>query len=130
MGSQSPSTIPVIDLSNEDLKPGTKTWVSTCKEIRHALEEFGCFQAIYRKVSLDLHNQTFATAAELFELPTETKKKNTSTKPYFDYFGQYSVIPLYESLGIDNPTTLESTQSFTNLMWPSGNDRFWYVLFI
>ncbi|KAH7565136.1 hypothetical protein ACOSP7_020717 [Xanthoceras sorbifolium] len=124
MGSQSQSRIPVIDLSNEELKPGTKTWVSTCKEIRHALEEFGCFEAIYSKVSMELHNQVFETTKELFDLPTETKMKNKSSKPYFHYLGQYSNLPLYESLGIDNPTTLDSTQSFTNLMWSSGNDRF------
>ncbi|KAK0596259.1 hypothetical protein LWI29_014170 [Acer saccharum] len=124
MRSQSLSTIPVIDLSNEGLKPGTNTWVSTCQEIRLAMEEFGCFEAIYSKVSLELHNQVFGTTEELFDLPTEIKMKNTSTKPYFDYFGQYSYLPLYESLGIDNPTTLESTQSFTNLMWSFGNDRF------
>ena len=130
MRSQSLSTIPVIDLSNEGLKPGTNTWVSTCQEIRLAMEEFGCFEAIYSKVSLELHNQVFGTTEELFDLPTEIKMKNTSTKPYFDYFGQYSYLPLYESLGIDNPTTLESTQSFTNLMWSFGNDRFWYAYFL
>ncbi|KAK3219651.1 hypothetical protein Dsin_013621 [Dipteronia sinensis] len=124
MGSQSPSSsIPVIDLSNEDLKPGTNNWVSTCKEIRHAMEEFGCFEAIYSKVSVELHNQVFDTSKELFDLPTEIKMKNTSTKPYFDYC-QFSTLKLFESLGIDNPTTLQSTQSFTNLMWPLGNDRF------
>ncbi|KAI9160490.1 hypothetical protein LWI28_008597 [Acer negundo] len=124
MRSQSLSTIPVIDLSNEGLKPGTNTWMSTCQDIRLAMEEFGCFEGIYSKVSVELHNQVFGTTEELFDLPTEIKMKNTSTKPYFDYFGQYSFLPLYESLGIDNPTTLESTQSFTNLMWSFGNDRF------
>ncbi|XP_031254364.1 probable inactive 2-oxoglutarate-dependent dioxygenase AOP2 [Pistacia vera] len=124
MGSQSQPKIPVIDMSNESLKPGISTWLSTCKEIRHAFEEIGCFEAIYREVPLELHNNVFATAAELFGLPNEIKMKNKSTKTYFDYFGQYASLPLYESLAIDNPTSLESTQSFTTLMWPAGYEGF------
>lgn len=125
MESQSQPKIPVIDMSNERLKPDTSVWQSASKEIRNAFEEFGCFEAIYRKVPLELHNYVFATAAELFDLSTEIKMKNKSSKTYFDYFGQYASLPLYESLAIDNPTSLESTQSFTNLMWPSGNQHFW-----
>ncbi|KAJ0076379.1 hypothetical protein Patl1_34370 [Pistacia atlantica] len=119
MGSQSQPKIPVIDMSNESLKPGAR-----CNEIRHAFEEIGCFEAIYREVPLELHNNVFATAAELFGLPNEIKMKNKSTKTYFDYFGQYASLPLYESLAIDNPTSLESTQSFTTLMWPAGYQGF------
>ncbi|GKV35640.1 hypothetical protein SLEP1_g43883 [Rubroshorea leprosula] len=48
--------------------------------------------------------------------------RNQSDKPYFSYCGQYSFLPLYKSLGIDNPTTIEERQSFTHLVWPEGND--------
>ncbi|KAM0060268.1 putative isopenicillin N synthase [Helianthus debilis subsp. tardiflorus] len=32
--------------------------------------------------------------------------------------------PLYESLGIENATTTEAAETFTKLMWPSGNQSF------
>lgn len=128
MGSKTKPKIPVIDLSKQELKPGTSIWLSTCNDIRHAFEEFGCFEAIYQKLSQELRSEVFASTEELFEVPIEIKVKNTSTKPYFEYYGQYTFIPLYESLAIDYPETRNATQSFTNLMWPVGNDRFWYDL--
>ncbi|XVF86548.1 hypothetical protein PTKIN_Ptkin18bG0050500 [Pterospermum kingtungense] len=124
MGLESQLSLPVIDLSQENLKPGTSTWVLARNDIRRALEDHGCFEAKFDKVPLELHDAVFATAAVLFSLPTEVKKRNTSNKPYFDYFGQYKSLPLYESLAVDNPTSLDGTQNFTNLMWPAGNDRF------
>ncbi|XVE74755.1 hypothetical protein DITRI_Ditri12bG0043300 [Diplodiscus trichospermus] len=124
MGSESQHKLPIIDLTRENLKPGTSTWASACNEVRQALEEYGCFEAIFDKVPQLLRDTVFATAGELFDLPTEVKKRNTSNKPYFEYFGQYKGLPLYESLAIDNPITLDGTQSFTNIMWPTGNDRF------
>ncbi|KAK8993532.1 hypothetical protein V6N11_033627 [Hibiscus sabdariffa] len=71
-----------------------------------------------------VHDAVFAGAEELFNLPTEVKMRNTSDKPYFEYLGQYKTQPFYESLGIDHPTSLDATVSFTNLMWPAGNDSF------
>ncbi|KAK8613573.1 hypothetical protein V6N13_101331 [Hibiscus sabdariffa] len=71
-----------------------------------------------------VHDAAFAGAEELFDLPTEVKLRNTSNKPYFEYLGQYKTQPLYESMAIDHPTSLDATASFTNLMWPAGNDRF------
>ncbi|XP_038693679.1 probable 2-oxoglutarate-dependent dioxygenase AOP1 [Tripterygium wilfordii] len=107
-----------------DQQHGTTTWLSTCKDIRHAFEEFGCFVAVYNKVPIELHKTLFSTVKELFDLPLEVKLKNTSDKPFYGYRGQFGFNPLFESLGIDNPTTLERTQSFTELMWPEGNVRF------
>ncbi|GMN37299.1 hypothetical protein TIFTF001_006715 [Ficus carica] len=124
MESQTVHKIPVIDFTKENLKPGTDEWILACKEIRHAFEEYGCFEAVYDKIPLQLHNSVFAAAEDLFGLPLETKMQKTSEKPYHSYYGQFSVVPLYESLGIDNPTTLEGSQKFTNLMWPAGNDSF------
>lgn len=128
MGSQTQpaaAKVPIVDLSKENLKPGTEAWLLASKEIQYALEEYGCFEAIYHKVPLELHNSTFSALEELFNLPLETKMQNTSDRPYHSYFGQYSMLPLYESMGVDNPTTLEGAQGFTNIMWPAGNDKFW-----
>ncbi|KAE8669412.1 2-oxoglutarate-dependent dioxygenase AOP2-like [Hibiscus syriacus] len=124
MGLESYPKLPVIDFSDENLKPGSSGWAPTCNDVRRALEEYGCFEAKFEKISPQVHGAAFAGAEELFDLPTEVKTKNTSNKPYFEYFGQYKSLPLYESLAIDHPTSFDSTASFTNLMWPAGNDRF------
>ncbi|XVF86719.1 hypothetical protein PTKIN_Ptkin18bG0064600 [Pterospermum kingtungense] len=123
MADKSDTEIPVIDLFDENCKPGTDSWISKCKEVRLAFEEYGCFLATFDKVSLQLQDQVFDSLQELFQLPTENKVQNTSDKPYFGYF-KHPSMPLSESMGIDNPTVLEGTQSFTNLMWPNGNQIF------
>ncbi|MFS8026250.1 hypothetical protein Hanom_Chr16g01484621 [Helianthus anomalus] len=62
----------------------------------------------------------------LFNLPTEVKALNILDTPYS---GQQAMLPLYESLGIEDVTTAEVVESLTKLMWPSGNQRFWYGFF-
>ncbi|KAL6137685.1 hypothetical protein ACLB2K_062974 [Fragaria x ananassa] len=126
MGShtQPAAKVPIVDLSKENLKPGTDSWLLAGKEIKYALEEYGCFEAIYNKVPLELHNSTFSVLQDLFDLPLETKMQSTSDRPYHSYFGQYSFLPLYESLGVDKPTTIEGVQRFISIMWPEGNDKF------
>ncbi|OMO66513.1 hypothetical protein COLO4_30529 [Corchorus olitorius] len=123
MAAESTMNLPVIDLFGGNLKSGTAAWVSKCGEVRRAFEEFGCFLATYDRVSSQLQNRVFNSVQELFHLPTEQKIRNTSQKPYFGYF-KHPSIPLTESMGIDNPTILEETQSFTDLMWPNGNQNF------
>ncbi|KAL6334369.1 hypothetical protein AAG906_014770 [Vitis piasezkii] len=124
MGSYSSAKIPVVDFSKENLNPGSSSWSATCKDVLLALEEFGCFIAVYDKVPSELQNKLFSALEELFNLPTETKMQNAHNKPYHGYVGQHSRLPLHESIGIDNATTLEGIQSFANLMWPAGNDHF------
>lgn len=128
MGSETQPKLPVIDLSNENLKPGTEAWVLASKHVKYALEEYGCFEAVFHKVPLQLHNSIFSVVEDLFDLPIETKRQQTSERPYHSYFGQYSFLPLYESLGVDNPTTVEGAKGFTKIMWPAGNEHFWYSL--
>ncbi|KAK6268123.1 hypothetical protein QUC31_012283 [Theobroma cacao] len=123
MATQSAIKLPVIDLFDDESEPGTDSWISKCEEVQRAFEEYGCFLATYDKVSLQLQDEVFDSVRELFHLPTEKKVLNTSDKPYFGYF-KHPSIPLSESMGIDNPTILEGTQSFTNLMWPNGNQIF------
>ena len=126
MGSHPPPKIPVVNISKENLKPGSNSWSATCKDVILALEEYGCFIAVYDKVSSQLQKTLFSALEELFDLPTETKIQNAHNKPYHGYVGQHARLPLHESLGIDNATTLEGIRSFANLMWPAGNDIFWY----
>ncbi|KAL0342053.1 UNVERIFIED_CONTAM: putative 2-oxoglutarate-dependent dioxygenase AOP1.2 [Sesamum calycinum] len=124
MGSLNLSELLVIDLSKEGLKPGSSCWSSACKDIRRALENHGCFIALYDKISPQLHKSIFQAADQLFDLPTEVKVQNVNEKPYHGYVGQMPIVPLHEGLGIDYATTLEGAQSFTKLMWPHGNDSF------
>lgn len=129
MGLQTAPKLPVVDLSMEDLKPGTSSWQSACNDIRLALEEYGSFVAAYDKLSLDFRKEIFDALEELFDLPQETKMKNVNPKPAHGYMGKISVMPLHEGLGIEHATNLEECEKFTKLMWPQGNDKFWWKLF-
>ncbi|KDP37163.1 hypothetical protein JCGZ_06219 [Jatropha curcas] len=124
MGSVLAPKLPVLDFTQENLKPGSSFWVKTCSEVRQALEEYGCFIVKYNKLSPELRNSVFGALKDLFDLPTETKMQNKYVKPLNGYVGQIPKIPLHESLGIDNATSLEALLSFTKLMWPDGNLRF------
>ena len=127
MGSETHPKVPVIDFSGQKLKPGTTSWSRTGDDVRRALEEYGCFIAVYDKVSKELENAICDAEKEVFQLPKETKVKNIAERTYHGYVGDISVIPLHESTGIDNATTVEGTKRFTNLMWPNGNDSFRYI---
>ncbi|KAL3516900.1 hypothetical protein ACH5RR_023802 [Cinchona calisaya] len=115
MASQPISNL-IIDLTKENSKLGTISWLESCASVRHALEEYGCFVAIYDQVSSQLNKQAFDSLVDLFDLPIETKTQNTSDLTFNGYVGQLPHAPLHESMGIPHATTLESVQSFTNLM--------------
>lgn len=119
--------LPKVNLMSRKLNPGTSNWASTCSEIRQALEEYGCFIAVYDKFSEQLHNKAFDVIEPMFELPNEVKARNSSNLPYHGYYKPGKVMPLLESLGITHPPMLHQVQSFTHLLWPNGNDLFWYV---
>ncbi|XP_057772949.1 2-oxoglutarate-dependent dioxygenase AOP2-like [Salvia miltiorrhiza] len=121
MGSETSPELLVVDLNNPEMKAG---WSSACKDIRKAFETHGCFVALYDKISPQLHNSIFKAAHDLFDLPIHTKIQNINEKPYHGYVGQMPIVPLHEGLGIDYANTLEGAQSFTNLMWPQGNQSF------
>lgn len=117
--------IPIIDLYKEESKPGAISWLSACQSVCPALEEYGCFVAVYDNVSLELHNQIFGALKDLFGLPTETKTQEPNPT---EYLGQRPQFPLYERLGIVNAASREEPQKFTHLMWvwPNGNHHFRY----
>ncbi|CAA3001152.1 probable 2-oxoglutarate-dependent dioxygenase AOP1 [Olea europaea subsp. europaea] len=124
MGSLNVHKLPIIEFTHDTMKPGTASWCKACKEVISALEEYGCFVASYDEISLEFNDGVFQALEELFNLPTEIKVQNRSTKPLYGYVGQIPLIPLYESMGIDDANTLEGIQSFTKVMWPNGNDVF------
>lgn len=128
MASQTPFDLPIIHFSKETLKPNTSSWVAACKDVRHALEEYGFFVAKYDKFSSELDKNVFDAVQELFELPLETKARNSSDLTFYGYVGQLPHAPLHESMGIPDATTIEGVRRFADLMWPSGNQQFWYLM--
>ncbi|PQP93946.1 putative 2-oxoglutarate-dependent dioxygenase AOP1 [Prunus yedoensis var. nudiflora] len=124
MGSLTVPTLPTINFSIEDLKPGSASWLSTAKQVRFALEEYGSFVAQYDQISAELLNNMFGQAKDLFEVPKENKVKNVGEEPYRGHMGPSPGLPLYESLCIDNVTSPQETQKFKNLMWPEGKSNF------
>ncbi|KAL2516550.1 2-oxoglutarate (2OG) and Fe(II)-dependent oxygenase superfamily protein [Forsythia ovata] len=124
MCSNVQSKIPILEFSKENLNPGTNSSLSISHSVRGALESYGCFIAVYEKFTSDLHGEMFKSAKELFDLPMEAKVKNKSNFAGSGYGGNFSIMPLFEYLGIENGASLEATKNFTNIMWPDGNDSF------
>lgn len=129
MGTEtSPSVkLPVIDFSIQPLKPGTE-WDLVRSQVRQALEEFGCFEALFGKISLDTRRAIFDTIQELFDLPLQTKLRNVSKKPFHGYVGQYPQVPLFESMAIDDANIHENVESMANILWPQGNPNFCKII--
>ncbi|KAJ1404163.1 Non-heme dioxygenase N-terminal domain [Sesbania bispinosa] len=122
MGSQTQSEeVAIVDFTNENMKQGTDTWLSACHVVRSALEDHGCFVARFDKISKELSDSVAFAMDELFGLPVETKAQETSDKLFHGYFGQAFWLPLYESLGIDDPLSIHGCQKFAYIMWPQGN---------
>ncbi|CAH8361977.1 unnamed protein product [Eruca vesicaria subsp. sativa] len=112
--------LPVIDFSDQTLKPGTSEWDKVKADVHKALEDFGCFEAFFDKVSTELDKSVFKAMEELFDLPTETKQRNVSSKPYHGYLS----LKFHESLGIDDANVAERVNDFTQQIWPGqGNKR-------
>ncbi|TYJ99087.1 putative 2-oxoglutarate-dependent dioxygenase AOP1 [Cucumis melo var. makuwa] len=126
MATNMSDELPVVKFCSENLKSGTKEWVFTMKKVREALEDYGCFVALYDSVSAEVSSNMFDSLKELFDdVPLERKLQNVSEKPYHGYFGQNPLMPIHESMGIEHPILPTNINSFTNLMWPSrGNDSF------
>ncbi|XP_014489739.1 2-oxoglutarate-dependent dioxygenase AOP3-like [Vigna radiata var. radiata] len=124
MGSQTQSELHVVDFTDATMKPGTDAWFSACTHVREALEDNGCFVARYDRIGKELSDSVVSAMEELFSLPVETKAQKTSDKPFHGYLGQVSWLPLYESLGIDDPLTLQGCQKFAHIMGLQGNHRF------
>ncbi|PHT51893.1 hypothetical protein CQW23_06355 [Capsicum baccatum] len=87
--------IPTIVFSKEELKPGTSQWDSTKDQVFQALQEYGCFEAIYDNViPSETRESMFGKLKEIFEFPIEIKLKNLSDKPLQGYLGQIPHLPL------------------------------------
>ncbi|KAJ1429094.1 Oxoglutarate/iron-dependent dioxygenase [Sesbania bispinosa] len=126
MGSETETTLklPAIDFTNLKLEANSPNWEAVKSQVHKALVEYGCFEAIFDKVPLDLRKAIFGALEELFDLPLQTKLLNVSKKPYHGYVGQYPMVPLYESMGIDDANVTDKVESMANILWPDGNPSF------
>ncbi|KAF8034413.1 hypothetical protein BT93_C0651 [Corymbia citriodora subsp. variegata] len=118
--------LPLIDLSELDgSKLGTGRWNSLQSQVRQALEEFGCFEALYDKMTLELHNDAFQELEGLLELPTDVKRRfDFPNKTYVGYLANLPHSPLYEAFGVGYAPNSGSIEELADLMWPAGNTRF------
>ncbi|KAL3344381.1 hypothetical protein AABB24_023692 [Solanum stoloniferum] len=124
MASTKLGKVPTIDFSNHQaLKPNTPLWESTKIQVFEALQEYGCFEAIY-KVPNEIKDGMFGISKEIFEFPLETKLKNFSEKPLHGYMGMIPQLPLYESLCIPDLLNPQSLETFAKIFWPHGNHHF------
>ncbi|XWS19042.1 hypothetical protein CRYUN_Cryun32bG0097000 [Craigia yunnanensis] len=119
-----PVRLPVIDFSKQDLKPGTPEWDLVKVQVRKALQEYGCFEALFDEV-LEVRKAVFGALKELFYLPLQTKKRYVSEKLFHGYYGPMELAPLVESLFIQDANIAENIeQRLTNILWPEGNTSF------
>ena len=117
-------TLPVIDFSIPNLKPATPEWESVRAQVRTALEEYGCFEALFNGASVELRKALFEASEEFFDLPVETKLRTKSDKIYKGYAGQHPTLPLYEAIGCDGANNPQSVDELTYKLWPQGNITF------
>jgi isopenicillin N synthase-like dioxygenase len=129
MGSETPLKLPIIDFSNLGQNPGAAEWDLVKLQVRKALEEYGCFEALFDKIPAESRKAIFGAVEELFDLPLQTKMRNASKKPYHGYVGQYPQVPLFESMGIDDANIAEEVESMTTILWPQGNQSFRFTPF-
>lgn len=133
MGSETPLLplrLPVIDFSNKNLQPGEPEWDLTRDDVQKALQDYGCFEASFNRIPIELRKSVFGALEELFDLPLQTKLRNVSKKPFHGYVGQYPMVPLYESMGIDDSEVAAKVDAFTVKLWPQGNNSFRSVNFL
>ncbi|KAK1434089.1 hypothetical protein QVD17_11007 [Tagetes erecta] len=125
MGSEAPFQLPMVDFSKLNKQnPDDLIWENAKTKALEALQEYGCFEATFDQITPELQNTFFDELGHLFDLPLETKQRNTSEREFHGYIGQIPFMPLYESMGIDTPYIQEKVESFTNIMWPQGNPKF------
>ncbi|OMO66850.1 Oxoglutarate/iron-dependent dioxygenase [Corchorus olitorius] len=119
--------IPVIDFSNQDLKPGTPEWDLVKLQVRQAIHEYGCFEASFGKI-LEVRKPLFGAMEELFDLPLQTKQLRVSDRSFRGY--QRTELFNIESILIDDANVAENIeQRLTKILWPQGNSNFSKTLF-
>ncbi|KAI6681782.1 hypothetical protein NL676_035663 [Syzygium grande] len=130
MGSDSALKLPSIDFSGlGDSEPGSHGWDSVQNAVRGALEEYGCFEALYDKVTVELHDEVFNEMEEMYNLPAETKRRFVDpTKLYDGYLADLPLYPLSEAMGMHDALNSGAIERLADLLWPEGNTKFCELL--
>ncbi|XP_010460573.1 PREDICTED: probable 2-oxoglutarate-dependent dioxygenase AOP1.2 isoform X2 [Camelina sativa] len=119
--TQVPLSLPIIDFSSPDLKPETPEWDLVRSQVRKALEEYGCFEALFDGASMELRKAKLLEASkEVFDLPLETKQ-STKTNIHYEGYLTIPIVPSQEGMGfygVDNPNVVND---LTHKLWPQGN---------
>lgn len=124
MASETTTTFPLMDFTNEHLKSGTSVWNSKREQVQVVLENHSFFLVAYDQISEQLSKAAYHALEELFNLPTQKKVEFTSDKPYLGYFGQR--LAFAEVIAIGDTTKMETLEGFINLMFSSEKkDYFW-----
>ncbi|KAL8458122.1 hypothetical protein ACS0TY_035853 [Phlomoides rotata] len=124
MGSeQTMQVLPLIEFSR--LKQQTPTWESVKIQVLEALQQYGCFEAKLDEEIPPLHlrKSFYEAMQQLFDLPLETKIRNTSDN-HRGYIGQHPLVPIYQSMGIEDALSPGIIDTFAHLLWPQGNPTF------
>ncbi|XP_029130411.1 probable 2-oxoglutarate-dependent dioxygenase AOP1.2 isoform X2 [Cajanus cajan] len=121
MGSETEASLPVIDFSIEDLESNVAEWELVKSQVHKALVEYGCFEAVFDKVPLDLRKAIFLEVEEMFDLPLQTKQRVVSSRPYHGYVGP---VQIYESMGIEDADVHDKVESLIKILWPQGKPSF------
>ncbi|CAI0422541.1 unnamed protein product [Linum tenue] len=116
-------TLPFIDFTKTDdqlMKPGTPEWEALKSQVFAASKDFGCFRARFPDTPLQAAMAVTAQLKQLFDLPLETKQRNVSELPFGGFIGQSTFAPLYQSFGIDDPSSIDKLQSLTHALLPEN----------
>lgn len=123
---QQQQQLPMVNLSGlNPSQPHSSDWDAARTAVFQALEKFGCFQAVYDRITPELKGLIFREAMEdVFSLPLETKMGNNPKFPLGGFIGNLPDMT-FESLRVDEAPALDAAERFTHLMWPEGNPKFW-----
>ncbi|KAI6671949.1 hypothetical protein NL676_006834 [Syzygium grande] len=99
------------------LEPGTAEWTTVRDEVKQALETYGCFEARFEKVLVELQESMLGSVQEVFDLPLQTKLRNVSRKPYHAMSGS---TPWSRSTRAQGSTTPTCTRRWMALPLPYG----------
>lgn len=136
MGYLETNRLPVaIDFSSKEgegggvVKPGTAKWNKVRYQVRQALEEHGFFEATnFNIVSSRVRKAMLAATKQAFDLPQQTKQRinvHRDGRPIPDYISGNPLMPLCESIVINDANIYSKLQRFANIYWPQGNPSFW-----
>ncbi|KAL2320699.1 hypothetical protein Fmac_029668 [Flemingia macrophylla] len=124
IGSETQVKLPVIEFSIEELEANVAEWELVKSQVHKALVDYGCFEAVFDKVPLDLRKATFLEVEEMFDLPLLTKQRVVSSRPYHGYGGYGGHGQIFESMGIEDVDVHHKVETLIKVLWPQGKPSF------